>query len=126
MAFTNEQIQQVWEKGRKIDQYDPEKYRQDPCGAWICREKYGNTDSAFGWEIDHVFPRSMIKMEGTIDPDDLVNLRPMNWMNNRSKKDCFPIYTATITSSGNRNVRCERTCCVSKSLSDKLKEKYGD
>ena len=50
----------------------------DVCGATIRREHYGKT-TAFGWEIDHKDP---VANGGT---DDLSNLQPLHWKNNRSK-----------------------------------------
>ena len=52
----------------------------DVCGATIRREHYGMT-TAFGWEIDHKDP---VANGGT---DDLSNLQPLHWENNRSKGD---------------------------------------
>ena len=36
--------------------YNPDLFRQDVAGAWIIREQYGNTDSMYGWEIEHIYP----------------------------------------------------------------------
>ena len=69
-------IQAVWKKGRTIPDYDSSKYRKDQCGAWIIRSKYGNRNSKYGWEIDHITPES----EG--GSDSLYNLRPLEWENN--------------------------------------------
>ena len=75
-TFDDKIIQAVWEKGRVIPGYDPSKYRKDQCGAWITRSKYGNRKSEYGWEIDHITPKS----EG--GSDSLYNLRPLEWKNN--------------------------------------------
>ena len=39
--FNKDIIEVVGEKGRIIEGYDPAKFRQDACGAWITRDKYG-------------------------------------------------------------------------------------
>ncbi len=78
--WTDEMIQNVWEKGKVATNYDSSKFRKDECGAWICRNKYGDRDSIYGWEIDHITPES----EG--GRDELSNLRPLQWKNNVNKQ----------------------------------------
>ena len=94
--FTDETILKVWQKA-EIDEYNvPNDYRKDECGAWIERMQYGNHDSAYGWEIDHIKPIS----DGGLD--DLPNLRPLHWKNNGSKDNGH--LACRITSSGTTNV----------------------
>jgi hypothetical protein len=50
---------------------DPKDWRKDQCGAWIARNQYGNRNSRYGWEVDHIKPES----EG--GGDELSNLRPI-------------------------------------------------
>ena len=52
----------------------------DICGATIFRQEYGQTTD-YGWEIDHIHP---VSLGGT---DNLDNLRPLHWKNNRAKAD---------------------------------------
>lgn len=115
--FSDEKIEQVWNKAQTVNDYDKSKYRKDCCGAWIVRDKYG-LEEDYGWEIDHVYPESK---GGT---DDLINLRPMQWENNRSKGDNYPDYTSTITSDGNKNVKKENNKTVNDQLKADLKSKY--
>ena len=46
-------------------------------------EDYGNTSSKHGWEVDHIKP---VSKGGT---DDLSNLQPLQWDNNRKKSDTY-------------------------------------
>ena len=78
MSFTNDTVQKVWEKGRKVENNDPNVWRIDECGAWIQRTQYGNRNSQYGWEIDHISPGGA---------DTLSNLRPLQWQNNVDKSD---------------------------------------
>jgi hypothetical protein len=116
--FSEEKINKVWEKAQIVENYDPTKYRQDVCNAWIQRDQYG-TENSFGWEVDHVFPQSK---GGT---DDLLNLRPMHWENNRSKADDFPQYSGVLTSKDNTNIREEKSYTVNEKLIAELKIKYN-
>lgn len=112
-------VDQIWRKGLKVEGYDPDLYRQDFSGAWIARKAYGDRESIFGWEIDHIYPRSK---GGT---DEEVNLRPINWRNNISKGDSYPEYVAAIVSEDNKNVERETSCTVGSALQAKLKALYG-
>jgi hypothetical protein len=53
MPFSDDIIQQVWEKGAIAPPNAPNLWRKDFCGAWIYREYYGNRNYQYGWEIDH-------------------------------------------------------------------------
>lgn len=118
--ITNPQvIQEIWEKGIVVDGYDENLYRQDFAGAWMARDKYGNTESLLGWEIDHVYP---IAKGGD---NHLINLRPMNWQNNKSKGDDFPNYRAVVVAEKSVNVQTDVDCSVNQTLFEKLKVLYN-
>lgn len=56
--FTSEEIESAWEKASTITGCNPDLFRQDYAGAWICKSDYGMRDSEYGWEVDHVRPLS--------------------------------------------------------------------
>lgn len=90
-------INAVWQKGAIVAGNDSNRWRKDICGAWIGYGYYGNRNSQYGWEIDH------IKAESNYGSDDLNNLRPLHWLNNARKSDGSLI--AAIIASGVDNVR---------------------
>ena len=52
------QLRLVWEKAKSLQNYDSDCIRKDKCGAWINFDKYGDRTSEYGWEIDHIIPKS--------------------------------------------------------------------
>lgn len=89
-GFDTMTVQAVWNKGQVIAGYDPATWRKDTCGAWINRAAYGST-AATGWEVDHIKP---VAKDGT---DELTNLQPLNWQNNRRKGDDWPNWACAVT-----------------------------
>jgi len=73
----------VWQKGRQVLTHNPAQHRQDMCGAWMQYDQHGQ-EGDYGWEIDHIIP---VARGGT---DDLSNLQPLWWRNNRRKSDNYP------------------------------------
>lgn len=74
----------VWQKGQRIPGYDQAEWRQDSCGRAIRYSDHADTTSQYGWEIDHIVPKA--KGGG----DELSNLQPLYWENNRRKGDTYP------------------------------------
>ena len=70
----------VWQKGRVIPGFSPDVWRWDRYGSVMRYADYGET-TEHGWEIDHIDPDG---------PDELWNLQPLYWVNNRRKSDKTP------------------------------------
>ena len=115
--FSIDIINQVWEKGTIVDSFHKDKFRQDSCGAWIEKDKYG-TEGIHGWEIDHVYPLA----KG--GDDDILNLRPMHWQNNKSKNDSYPSYQCIVRAKDSKNISSEETRTINAALQNELEMKY--
>lgn len=97
MVVNEELILEVWNKGIIDERYPSDLVRKDACGAYIKFDKFGDRDSIFGWEIDHIYPASLLQErvpQALID--NIQNLRPLNWKNNLSKGSNYPFYTAVM------------------------------
>lgn len=66
-------LESVWKKGRKVNGHPPDTWRKDQCGAWIKRSEHGNRSSQFGWEVDRITAGGVYS---------LANSRPLQWDNN--------------------------------------------
>lgn len=100
--YTKVLIERVWSKAKVIDGFEETRWRQDFAGAWIQKEQYG-IQSDYGWEIDHLVPRS----HG--GSDEIENLLPLHWKNNEIKGADTPIFKTIVTSDGKKNVEKIRT-----------------
>lgn len=77
--FPDNIVRLVWNKAGTT-MLEPRK-TIDACGSEIRWEDYGNTNSSYGWEIDHIVPLNVKRDDG------LDNLQPLQWENNRKKGD---------------------------------------
>jgi HNH endonuclease len=94
-SFSSSIEQKVWEKGTVVEGYDASMYRKDKCGAWMQKNLRENgSELSLHWEIDHKNPTS----KG--GNDDLDNLQPLQWENNRGKDNNYPEWNCKVTSDG--------------------------
>ena len=73
---SEEFLEAIWNKGRKVPGHEPDKWRKDQCGAWIKRSEYGKRSSPCGWEVDRISPGGSYTLS---------NCRPLQWKNNNTK-----------------------------------------
>jgi hypothetical protein len=67
----------VWKKGRVVSKdFNFDKYKR-----LIKYSEYGNRNSKFGWEINHIKP---VSKGGA---DEVHNLQPLHWENSISKSE---------------------------------------
>lgn len=71
----------VWCKARIADGYSAAHVRIDRCGNLIEWNAFGDTNSQYGWEIDHIWP---VSLGGN---NHISNLQPLMWRVNRLKGD---------------------------------------
>lgn len=71
----------LWNQCRTIAGEDSRAVRLDACGAPIHWAEYANTNSRYGWEVDHI---QAVAVGGS---DAIGNLQALQWQNNRSKGD---------------------------------------
>jgi len=72
-GYEREVIRSVWRFAEIVPGTDPELWRRDEFGDWICRLDYGRRHSRFGWEIFD--PGAGRHAQG------VYAMRPMQWRN---------------------------------------------
>lgn len=123
--YTEDTKKKVWEKGIIDPRYPKDKVRKDACGAWIIWTEFGKKESPFGWEIDHIYPEALYRLHNATDEkniNDLTNLRPLHWKNNKSKGAHYPTYQAAVKADGDKNVDYTSTFEVNSEVQDLLKK----
>ena len=126
MIITPELKLAVWNKAKIEEGYNPDLFRKDACGAWISWNHYGVKDNLYGWEIDHICPQDLLKGLGYSEEEiwNINNLRAIQCMNNRSKSNDYPSYTAVVTSDGKVNVDTQKIMMVNQWTQNRLLELY--
>lgn len=82
MSYSEEEKSTIWYQTTKpLSSYSHSLYAIDKTGNEIHYIQYGNTDSEFGWEIDHIIP--VVLGGKTV----FSNLRAIHWRINRAKGD---------------------------------------
>ena len=100
--YSDKELNEIWEKAEIVNKKSKDEWRKDYAGAWIRKSSYGK-ESDYGWEVDHAKPTS----KG--GSDNLSNLVPLHWKNNRAKGDDYPSFTTSISSKGDKNVQKEQS-----------------
>ena len=77
---------EIWYKAQPIPGRPSNLWRRDCCGFAIRYTDFGDRDSMYGWEIDHIYP---VAKGGNDNPR---NLQPLNWKNNAKKGDSLTWY----------------------------------
>ena len=102
-VFTEAEKKYVWDnKATKVDGVDPDVFRQDYAGAWMRYADYGNRNSQYGWEIDHLKPLAQGGEEV------MTNYLPLQWQNNVRKGDNYPRWATAVAADGQNNVEQEK------------------
>lgn len=103
-TWTSQQIEEVWNKGEIIENYNPQLYRKDYAGALMFKNSFINNvklndDSKnLNWTIIHQCPLSH---GGT---SDISNLQPMNNINAIAKGNNYPRWKTATTFNGKQNI----------------------
>jgi hypothetical protein len=66
----------VWYKASPVPGLDPIEWRRDAFNNLIRYSDYGNRQSDYGWEIDHIDPNG---------GEHLGNFQPLHWLSNVRK-----------------------------------------
>lgn len=80
-------------------------------------------NSNMAWEVDHVFPKEILKGLGVPEDliDDELNLRPLHHSNNESKGALFPSYEKVVCwdEQQQKNIQRKQSVCIK---DEKIKE----
>ena len=79
-GWSKSKLNDIFQKAEWVSDSGDTEIRKDKCGTKIRRGSYGSR-SKLGWEVDHITPVS------AGGDDELQNLQPLQWENNRSKGD---------------------------------------
>ena len=127
----NDEIKEIlWNSLDPIEGLDSNVYRRDPCGAAIKLDNYKDRSDEYGWEIDHIVPRALLKEHFVPDEEieDQQNLRAMHWKNNDAKGLDYPVYHSKVIYEDGENKQIDGIYEVNKERQRILKvkfQKYG-
>lgn len=121
-----QEILGIWAKAHAVNGVNPNEWRKEDCGAWIKYDKYGDRNSNYGWEVDHIVPQSKLEEAGASQKeiDNPLNLRPLHWANNDSKSDDYPMFTKVVTAKDDNNVKIYSLDMIDDDLRDELNRLY--
>ena len=80
---TKKQIELAWNNAKKVKGKNPDTWRRDPYGNIIRKGSYG-TNGQYGWEVDHIKPKS----KGGSDSSK--NIQALHTKINRSIGNKYP------------------------------------
>ncbi|WP_342276103.1 hypothetical protein [Spiroplasma endosymbiont of Nebria brevicollis] len=109
MVWSTQQIEDVWNKGEIIPNFNPSLYRKDYGGALIYKNSFLNHArlnddiKSFNWTIIHQKPLS------SGGANNISNLVPLNNTNAISKANNYPKWKTTVTYNGKENVFKEKS-----------------
>lgn len=86
----------IWQKAKPCKR-DEGGFRVDDYGAVMQWSAYGDTDHKYGWQVDHICPKS----HG--GQDTLNNLRPLYWENNQARNQKPPQTFLTFNPETQKN-----------------------
>lgn len=126
MEITEELKREIWEKGIVDEKYPSDRVRKDACGAFMVYERFGDRDSIFGWEFDHIYPASLLRSKGVCEDliDSPINLRPLNWKNNASKGASYPFYTASLEADD--KAATNKEVSIGKVVNEQVQQELND
>lgn len=128
MEYSEEEKRYYWGLTNEVDGENPDEVRRDASGAIIHYREYKDRDSDYGWEIDHIYPKSLL-LEANVPEElinDPINLRAMNWKNNVSKGSDYPRYTTVVKAVGRVNINKKGSRVVNAEVQEALSELYKD
>jgi len=98
--YNLEEREAIWEKAELVSGSGDDEIRSDYAGALMRKGSYGQIDDelGFGWEADHQRPLSKNGL------NNLRNLVPLQWRNNRAKGDDYPEWKTEVSSRDGRNI----------------------
>lgn len=128
MSFSEQEVEKVWRKRQKAedDNHGFECIDGRIHAAKLFRSSRKDTNMA--WEIDHIFPKEILKELGV--PEELINhdlnLRPLHHSNNESKGTLFPNYKKIMCwdEDKQQNVECDISVCIKEKKIKELEELY--